>query len=181
MRIPAALRSVSAPVCESRSLPNSPLPAEIPVLFRREVDSGGVSESAQGPAILVNAPRRRHWKCRRAASSRPRPGCPGCREAAARCLSARFKRIVQVITGPLGIEKASPDLAAGSEVSVGRPPRRSGSVSSGDRSRHADATIAFTTAACRDRVLAEAIGAPGGAGNRTSPARPRPCARLYLR
>src|SRR5207249_7078774 len=26
MRIPAALRSVSAPVCESRSLPNSPLP-----------------------------------------------------------------------------------------------------------------------------------------------------------
>src|SRR5437773_11978604 len=92
-----------------------------------------------------------------------------------------FKRIVQVITGPLGIEKASPDLAAGSEVSVGRLPIDPEAFRQAIGAAHADAIIAFTAAACRDRVLAEAIGAPGGAGIELH-LRPRVRAlALYLR
>src|SRR6266481_10141743 len=71
-----------------------------------------------------------------------------------------FQRIVQVITGPLGRKKASPDLSAGSEVSVGRLPVDPEMLRQAIGAAHADAIIVFTTAACRDRALAEAIRAP---------------------
>src|SRR2546425_5458868 len=73
-----------------------------------------------------------------------------------------FQRIVQVKTGPLGIEKASADLSARSEVSVGRLTVDPEAFRQAIGAAHADATIVFTAAACRDCVLAEAIGAPGG-------------------
>jgi len=81
-----------------------------------------VSESAQGPAILVTlldvdtgsvGEPRLH--------ARDQVALAAVKQQPVVCLLV-FKRIVQVITGPLGIEKASPDLAAGSEVSVGRLP-----------------------------------------------------------
>src|SRR6267142_2315680 len=75
-----------------------------------------------------------------------------------------FQRIVQVITGPLGIEKASADLSTGSEVSVGRLPVDPEAFRQAIGAAHADAIIVFTAAACGDRVLAEAIGAPESAG-----------------
>src|SRR5256712_12110611 len=75
-----------------------------------------------------------------------------------------FQRIVQIKTGPLGIEKASAGLSAGSEVSVGGFPVNPEAFRQAIGAAYADAIIVFTAAACRDRVLAEAIGAPGGAG-----------------
>src|SRR5258708_33610345 len=75
-----------------------------------------------------------------------------------------FQRIVQVITGPLGIKIASADLSTGSEVSVGRLPVNPEAFRQAIGAAHADAIIGFSASACRDRALAEAIGAPGGAG-----------------
>src|SRR5712692_3804711 len=75
-----------------------------------------------------------------------------------------FQQIVHVKTGPLGIEIASADLSTGSEVSIGRLPIDPEAFRQAIGAAHADATIVFTAAACRDRLLAEAIGAPGGAG-----------------
>src|SRR5438552_12048662 len=75
-----------------------------------------------------------------------------------------FQRIVQVKTGALGIEKASADLSAESEVSVGGFPVDPEAFRQAIGAAYADAIIVFTAAACRDRALAEAIGAPGGAG-----------------
>src|SRR5439155_3912118 len=75
-----------------------------------------------------------------------------------------FQRIVQVEIGPLGIEEAGADLSAGPEVSVGSLPVDPESFRQAIGAARADATVAFTAAACGDRVLDEAIGAPGGAG-----------------
>src|SRR6266705_4170490 len=134
------------------------------MFFRREVDSGGVSESAQGSAILVTLldvdtgsvgePRLRARDQIALAPAKQQPVvCP-----------LVFKRIVRVIAGPLGIEIASADLSTGSEVSVGRLPVDPEAFRQAIGAAYADAIIVFTAAACRDRVLAETIGAPGGAG-----------------
>src|SRR6516225_127002 len=138
--------------------------AKIPAFFRREVNSGSVSESAQGAAILVAL-----FDVDTGSVGEPRLHA---RDQAALAATKQqsvvrplvFQRIVQVITGLLGIEKASTDLSAGSEVSVGRLPVDPEAFHQAIGAAHADAVVVFTAAACRDRVLAEAIGAPGGAG-----------------
>src|SRR5438445_240333 len=138
--------------------------AEIPALFRREVDSSGVSKAAQGPPILVTLldvdtggvgePRLR---------ARNQVALAAAKQLAV-VRPLVFQRIVQVKTGALGIEKASADLSAESEVSVGGFPVDPEAFRQAIGAAYADAIIVFTAAACRDRVLAETIGAPGGAG-----------------
>src|SRR5260370_18037377 len=133
----------------------------MPALFGREVDSGGVSESAQGSAILVTlldvdtgSVGEPHLRARDqvalAAVKQQPVVCP-----------LVFQRIVQVITGPLGIEKARADLSTGSEVSVGRLPVDPEAFRQAIGAAHADPIIIFTADACIDRALAEAIGDPG--------------------
>src|SRR5215470_6799608 len=75
-----------------------------------------------------------------------------------------FQRIIQVETGPLGIEKRSADLSAGTQVSVGRLTINPEAFRQAIGAAKADATVVFTTAACRDRVLDEGINAPIVAG-----------------
>src|SRR5215470_17873187 len=138
--------------------------AEIPAFFRREVNSGGVSESSEGTAILVTLLN----------VDTGSVGEPRLRTSNQVALAATkqqsvvhplvFQRIVQVITSLLGIEKASTDLSAGSEVSVGRLPVDPEGFRQAIGAAHADAVVVFTAAAYRDRALAEAIGAPEGAG-----------------
>src|SRR2546426_4098869 len=94
--------------------------SQIPALFRREVDSSGVSKAAQGPPILVTL-----LDVDTGGVGKPRLRARNqVALAAAKQLAVVrplvFQRIVQVKTGALGIEKASADLSAGSEVSVGR-------------------------------------------------------------
>src|SRR5215470_15784268 len=134
------------------------------MLFRREVDSGGVRKAAQGPAILVTLldvdtgsvgePR---------LCARDQVALAATKQQAVVCPLV-FQRIVQVVASLLGIDKASADLSAGSEVSVGSLPVDPEAFRQAIGAAKADAIIVFATAACRDRVLAEAIGAPGGAG-----------------
>src|SRR2546428_5297453 len=138
--------------------------SQIPALFRREVDSSGVSKAAQGPPILVTLldvdtggvgePRLR---------ARNQVALAAAKQLAV-VRPLVFQRIVQVKTGALGIEKASADLSAESEVSVGGFPVDPEAFRQAIGAAYADAIIVFTAAACRDRVLAETIGAPGGAG-----------------
>src|SRR5258705_7912329 len=138
--------------------------AEIPMLFRREVDSGSVSEAAQGAAILVAL------LDVDAGSVREPRLCARDQVALAATKQQSvvrplvFQRIVQVITSLLRIEKASANLSPGSEVSVGRLPVDPEAFRQAIGAAHADAIIVFSAAACRDRALAKAIGAPGGAG-----------------
>src|SRR5262249_20240121 len=75
-----------------------------------------------------------------------------------------FQRIVQVKTGPLGIEKAGADLSGGTELSVGSLTLDPEAFRQAIGAAHAGATVVFTAAACRDRVLDEAICPPGVAG-----------------
>src|SRR6516225_7577504 len=75
-----------------------------------------------------------------------------------------FQRIVQVETGPLGIEKGGADLSAGTQVSVGRLAIDPEAFRQAIGAAQADATVVWTAAACRDRVLGEAISAPSVAG-----------------
>src|SRR5215472_9362611 len=92
--------------------------AEIPVLFRRKVNSGGVSEAAQGRAILVTL----------LDVDTRSVGEPGLRardqvaSAAVKQLPVVcplvFQRIVQVKAGSLRIQKASADLSGRAEVSA---------------------------------------------------------------
>src|SRR5215469_1370080 len=81
-----------------------------------------------------------------------------------------FQRIVQVNIGSLGIKKAGADLSAGPELSVGSLPVDPKAFRQAIGAAGADATVVFTASTCRDRVLDEAIGPPGVAGN-----------KLYLR
>src|SRR5258707_8613266 len=138
--------------------------AEIPMLFRREVDSGGVSEAAQGPTILVTlldvntgsvGEPRLH--------ARDQAALAATKQEAVVCPLV-FQRIVQVIPSLLGIEKACSDLSTGPELSVGGLPVDPEAFRQAIGATHADAIIVFTAAACGDSVLAEAIGAPVGAG-----------------
>src|SRR5882762_6599301 len=137
---------------------------EIPAFFRREVDSGGVSEAAQGRAILVTlldvdtggvGESRLHARDQVPLAAAKQQAVIG---------ALVFQRIVQVKAGPLGIEKASADLTAGSQVPVGRLAVDPEAFRQAIGAAQADAIIAFTAAACCDRVLAEAIGAPEAAG-----------------
>src|SRR5258706_199762 len=130
----------------------------------RQVDSDDVRESAHDHAILVTLLDVDTGSVGEPSlHARDQVALAAAKQQPVVCLLV-FKRIVQVITGPLGIEKASPDLAAGSEVSVGRLPVDPEAFRQAIGAAHADAIIAFTAAACRDPVLAETIGAPGGAG-----------------
>src|SRR6266849_9760337 len=99
-----------------------PAAAEIPALLRREVDSGGVSEAAQGRPILVTL---LDVDTGGVGEPRLRARNQVALAAAKHLAIVRplvFQRIVQIKTGALGIEKASADLSAESEVSVGRLP-----------------------------------------------------------
>src|SRR6478609_3521830 len=75
-----------------------------------------------------------------------------------------FQRIVQVKTGPLGIEKAGADLSARTQVSVGRLTIDPETLRQAIGSAHADAAVVWTAAAGCDCVLAEDVSAPGVAG-----------------
>src|SRR5258708_25681401 len=138
--------------------------AEIPMLFRREVDSGGVSVAAQGAAILValldvDAGSVGELRLR----ARDQVALAATKQQSV-VRPLVFQRIVQVITSLVGIEKGSADLSARSEVSVGRFSVDPEAFREAIGAAHADAIIVFTAAACGDCVLAEAIGAPVGAG-----------------
>src|SRR5262249_23610736 len=74
-----------------------------------------------------------------------------------------FQRVVHVEIGSVGIEEAGADLSAGPEVSVGSLPIDPEAFRHAIGAARTDPTVVFTAAACRDRVLDEAIGAPGGA------------------
>ena len=75
-----------------------------------------------------------------------------------------FQRIVQVKAGPLRIEKGGANLSAGTEVSVGGLTIDFEAFRQAIGAAQADATVIWTAIACRDRVLAEDICAPGIAG-----------------
>src|SRR5437879_11885083 len=90
------------------------------MLFRREVDSGGVSEAAQGAAILialldVDAGSVREPRLR----ARDQVALAATKEQSV-VRRLVFKRIDVVVTSLVGIEKGSANLSARSEVSVGR-------------------------------------------------------------
>src|SRR5260370_18680716 len=98
-----------------------------------------MSEAAQGPAILVTlldvdtgsvGEPRLHARDQVALSAAKQQPvvCP-----------LVFQRIVQVITGPLGIEKARADLSTGSDGSVGRLPVDPEAFRQARGATHADA------------------------------------------
>src|SRR5260370_38331452 len=62
------------------------------------------------------------------------------------------------------MENAGADSSPGSGGSRGRLPVDPEAFRQAMGAAHADAIIVFTAAACRDRALAEAIGAPRSAG-----------------
>src|SRR5262249_40638206 len=137
--------------------------AEIPVVFRRKVDSGCVSKPAQVCTILVTL-----LDVDTGGVGKPRPrtrdqAAPGTVKQLAVVHPLVFQRIVQVKPSPLGIEKTSAALSAKSEVSVGRPPCDLEAFRQTIRAARANTIIVLTAAACRDRALYETIGAPGGA------------------
>src|SRR5262252_217047 len=138
--------------------------AEIPAVFRGDVDSGCVSKPAQVRTILVTL-----LDVDTGGVGEPRPrtrdqAAPAAVKQLAVVHPLVFERIVEVEAGPLGIEKASADLSTGSEVSVGRLTVDLEAFRQTIGAARADAIIVLTAAACRDRALYEAIGAPSGAG-----------------
>src|SRR5215472_12507975 len=139
--------------------------AEIPVLFGHKVDSGRAREAALRGASLITllgvdagavAQPRLH------ARDQVAPAAAMDQLIVVRPLV--FQRIVQVKTGPLGIEKAGADLSAGTQVSVGRLTIDAEAFRQAIGAAQADATVGWTAAACRDRVLCKAINAPRVAG-----------------
>src|SRR5215472_9731551 len=75
-----------------------------------------------------------------------------------------LQRVVQVQTGPIGIEIAGADLSAGAEVAVGGLSLDLETLRQTIGPAHADSTVVSEVAASRNRLLDEAIGAPDRTG-----------------
>src|SRR5207244_6349220 len=136
--------------------------AEIPALFRHEVDSGGVREAGLRVAALVTLLEVDAGGVGEPSFLPRDQVAPADSLAVVRALV--FERIVQVEIGPIGIQEAGAELSAGPEVPVGSLPVDPEAFRQAIGAARADATVGFTAAACRDGVLDEAIGTPGGAG-----------------
>ena len=139
-----------------------PAAAKSPALFCDEIDSGGVRKSALRRGGLIT-----FLNIDAGAVAEPRLHA-GDQAAPASAVDQLivvgpliFQPIVQVKTGPLGIEKAGADLSAGTKISVRRLTINPEAFRQAIRSAHAGATVVWTAAACRDRVLAENVSAPG--------------------
>ena len=139
--------------------------AEIPALLGHEVDSGGVREATLRRASLVTL-----LHVNAGAVGKPRLHARDQVAPAAdldQLIVVRpfvFQRIVQVKSGPIGIEKAGANLSAGTQISVGRLTIDLEAFRQAIGAAQADAAVVGTAVGCRDRVLGEGISAPRVAG-----------------
>ena len=150
--------------------------ADVPVLSRHELDAGGVRQTGQRPAVLVTLLEVDAGAVGEPRLRRRKPGCPG--ELAGRRRPARSP----AHSSGRGWSARNTGswcrvLPPTPEVAVGHLPVDLEAFRRTIRAARADAPVVLTAAARRDRVLDEAVGAPRGTRARTSPARPRPCAR----
>ena len=162
--MPPALRSVSAPVSESRSVPNSALAPKFQRSLATRLIPVGMRQTGQRIACPDSAPRGTRWCCPRAAVFTPETRLPRrCVQAVVRALV--LQRVVQVQVRALGVADS---WCRACRRARGRRPETS--ASSLKRSRRSDRSRPRRRARC-PRGRRSSTACPARSRRRASGAR----------